>query len=166
MMQISPQISGVSVVALGDFNPLIFRPDWLQSKEIIVESDLNINVVHADIVEFSLPWGEFHVDRERASISSLQEPLIGVHDFFIKCFQYLPETPIRAVGINRDIHFDAGSSYALDRIGDALAPKEIWGDFVRHGDKKVGGLRSLTMEQATSVDGRRVRIDGMGDGYT
>jgi hypothetical protein len=90
-----------------------------------------------------------------------QEPLVRIYDFFVKCFQFLPETPINALGINREVHFDAGSPSAWDAIGDVLAPKEFWGDFVRAGDRKLGGLRSLTMEQAfVSPQGRRQRLDG------
>src|SRR5262249_14776135 len=150
-MRLPAQISGASIVALGHFNPLIFRPDWFMGKQIVVGSDADgteINVIHAELTEFALPWGQFHVDRDRIMITATQEPLIRAFDFFVKTFQFLPETPIRAIGINRDVHFDAGSSQALDRMGDTLAPKDFWGDFVRQGDRKIGGLRTLIMEQA------------------
>ncbi|HLQ94553.1 MAG TPA: hypothetical protein VK148_31425 [Xanthobacteraceae bacterium] len=101
------------------------------------------------------------VDREKFLVTAIQEPLIRVHDFFVKCFQALPETPIRAVGINRDVHFDAGSRQALDRVGDILAPKEVWQDFAMRDGKRIGGLRSLTMEQAITKQGQRERLDGL-----
>jgi len=49
-MRLTPQMSGASVVALGHFNPLIFRPEWLKDKEILIGNDyvnLAIDVVHA-----------------------------------------------------------------------------------------------------------------------
>jgi hypothetical protein len=164
-MRIPPQISGSSVVALGHFNPLIFRPEWLRDKEIVVGSDfeaLKINIVHPEIVMLMLPWGQMQVDRDRFMIAATQEPSIRVCDFFVKCFQALPETPINAVGMNRDVHFPAGNEEARDHIGDVLAPKDFWGDFVKQKDgMKAGGLRTLVMEQAIIRDGRRARLDGL-----
>ena len=53
-------MSGASVVALGHFNPLIFRPEWPKDKEILIGNDyvnLAIDVVHAELVSFKVPWG-------------------------------------------------------------------------------------------------------------
>lgn len=162
-MRIPPQISGSSIVALGHFNPLIFRPEWLRDKEIAVGSDfegIKIDIVHSEVVILRLPWGLMQVDRDRFTIAATQEPSIRVCDFFVKCFQALPETPINAVGLNRDIHFPAGSERAWDHVGDVLAPKDFWADFVKKDKKKAGGLRSLVMEQSIMKDGRRARLDG------
>src|SRR5208283_6119003 len=86
--------------------------------------------------------------------------LIRLHDFFVKCFQKLGETPISAVGINREIHFDAGSKEAQDRVGDRLAPKLVWGDFMERGGRRLGGLRTLVMEQALYEGKHITRLDG------
>jgi hypothetical protein len=164
-MRIPPQISGSSVVALGHFNPLIFRPEWLRDKEIALGSDfeeIKVDIIHPEIVALKLPWGQLQVDRDRFSIAAIQEPSIRVCDFFVKCFQALPETPIKAVGLNLDIHFPVGSDRARDHIGDVLAPKDFWGDFVKTKDgEKAGGVRSLVMEQSIVKDGRRARLDGL-----
>jgi hypothetical protein len=164
-MRIDPQISGVGIVALGNFNPLIFRPDWFKDKEIVVGGDFDgckIDIIHPEVSSFRLPWGQMHVDRDRFSIAANREPIIRVFDFFVRTFQCLPETPIKAFGINRDVHFDAGTTSAWDRVGDVLAPKTFWGDFVKDKDgAKVGGLRSLVMEQALTAGGRSKRLDGL-----
>jgi hypothetical protein len=162
-MHISPQISAASIVALGHFNPLIFTTDWLKDKEIVVGNDfeeLKTKIVHPEIVSYQLPWGNFQTDRNQFTVSAVREPLVRVYDFFVRCFQILPETPIKAVGINREVHFSAGSEAAADRIGDALAPKDFWGDFVRADGKKSGGLRALVMEQSLKSKGQRARLDG------
>jgi hypothetical protein len=162
-MRILPRISAGSVVALGHFNPLIFRPDWFKDQGIVVGNDYDsvaIEIIHPDMVIFSLPWGKFQVDRDRFSIISTQEPLIRLHDFFVNCFLKLPETPISGLGINRDIHFEAGNQEACDRVGDRLAPKSIWGDFVERKGQRLGGLRSIIMEQAVPGERRLMRLDG------
>jgi hypothetical protein len=163
-MRISPQISGCSIVALGHFNPLIFRPEWFRDKEIVIGSDftgVSIDIIHPEIVAFKLPWGQMEVNRDRFSISAVQEPLVRTYDFFVKCFQALPETPVTAVGLNRDVHFATASQQARNHVGDVLAPKPFWGDFVEKDGKRTGGMRSLVMEQAALKDGRSVRLDGL-----
>lgn len=162
-MRILPKISAAGVVALGHFNPLIFGSDWLKDKEIVVGNDfekLSVSIVHPEIVSYNMPWGTFQVDRDIFNIATTREPLIRVHDFFVRCFQFLPETPIRAVGINREVHFETASEAARDRVGDVLAPKDFWGDFVQSGGQKTGGVRSLTMEQSRPKEGRLLRTDG------
>ena len=141
-MRISPQVSAASIVALGHFNPLIFRPDWLKDKEILIGNDfenLKILIVHPDIVSYELPWGNFQADRENFTITATREPLMG---------------------INRDVQFETASEAARDHVGDMLAPKDFWGDFVKSGSQKAGGMRSLVMEQSIQKGGRRIRIDG------
>jgi hypothetical protein len=164
-MRIDPQINAANITALGNFNPLIFRTDWFQAKEIVVGADFDnakIDILHADVSSFRLPWGQMHVDRDRFQISANREPLIRVCDFFVKTFQFLPETPIRAFGINREVHFDAGTANRWESIGDMLAPKQFWGDFLRAEDgTKLGGMRVLVMEQAITVRGRSTRQDGL-----
>ena len=58
------------------------------------------DVIHPELVSFKLPWGQMLVDRDRFTISATQEPLVRAQDFFVKCFQFLPETPVRALGMN------------------------------------------------------------------
>ena len=162
-MRIPPQVSAASIVAIGHFNPLIFGPDWLKDKEIVIGNDfekLKILIVHPDIVSYEMPWGNFQADRNNFTIGTTREPLVRVHDFFVRCFQFLPETPIRAVGINRQVHFETASEAARDRVGDVLAPKDFWGDFVQSGGRRTGGVRSLIMEQSIPKEGRLARTDG------
>jgi hypothetical protein len=68
---------------------------------------------------------------------------------------------MNAVGLNLDVHFPAGSEQARHHIGDVLAPKDFWGDFVKTEDgERAGGTRSLVMEQSIVKEGRRTRLDG------
>lgn len=59
-MRIKPQVSSSAIAAVGHFNPLILRPDWLLKKGLIVGSDseqLRVEVVHAELVLLQFPWG-------------------------------------------------------------------------------------------------------------
>ncbi len=163
-MRILPQVSAFSIVALGNLNPVIFRPEWLRDKEILVGSDFDgvaVEIIHPEAVSLRLPWGQLVVERGKFSIVAFQEPGVRAQDLFIKCFQVLPETPISAIGLNREVHFPTASESARDRVGDTLAPKDFWGDFVTRNGAKAGGVRSIIMEQSIPVDGRLTRIDGL-----
>ncbi|MEY9593620.1 hypothetical protein ABIA06_005911 [Bradyrhizobium yuanmingense] len=162
-MRIKPQISSSAIVAVGHFNPLILRPDWLLKKELIVGSDseqMRVEVIHSELVLLRFPWGRLHCDQGQFMVSTEKDPIVTAYDFFVNCFQMLPETPVRAVGINREIHFPAGSAEKLHLIGDTLAPKPFWKEWTFEGEERIGGLRSLVMEQGVVREGRKVRKDG------
>ena len=61
----------------------------------------------------------------------------------------LHHTPLRAFGINRNVHFRVGSFAERERIGRTLAPVEPWGawgeQFGLGGE--YSGMTSLTMTQ-------------------
>jgi hypothetical protein len=156
-MRILPQVSAFSIVALGNSNPVIFRPEWLRDKEILVGSDFDgvaVEIIVPEAASLRLPWGQLVVERGKFSIVAFQEPGVRVQDLFIKCFQVLPETPISAVGLNREVHFPTASESARDRVGDMLAPKDFWGDFVtRDGEKAGGSAASSWSNQFLSMVG-------------
>jgi hypothetical protein len=53
------EIRGISIVFLGDFNPIIFQPSWFVSENLMTkaESDsADVQIVHADVTNFQLAW--------------------------------------------------------------------------------------------------------------
>ena len=38
-MRIPVEISGASIVMMGHFNPIIFRPEWFRDKSILIGND-------------------------------------------------------------------------------------------------------------------------------
>jgi hypothetical protein len=159
-MRITPQVSQATIVAVGHFNPLILRPDWLRKKDLIVGSDseeLHIEVMHAELVLLGFPWGRLHCDPNQFIVATYQEPLVTAHDFFVKCFQMLRETPIRAVGINREIHFPAGSAgRGNKKDGERSADEERWGMSRAELEKRIlrlhkGGAGILKIGKALGI---------------
>ena len=66
-MRIEPEISAVSIVMIGYFNPQIFQPFWLANHDIITEDEAEtarVDFVHPDITRFALE-GEFTIQVER-----------------------------------------------------------------------------------------------------
>lgn len=161
-MQPKSEIGDVSVVLLGNFNPVIFSPSWFEQYDILTKEDTKktqVKIIHPEITEFQNEWLKLQVQHNRfyAKISEL--PHIKVYDFVVKTFrENLKHTPLNNLGINRRVHFSAGSKTDQDRIGRLLAPREPWGKWGelidRGDDEKHGGMTSLTM-QIRDLDDRQ-----------
>ena len=152
-MRIEPEVSSVSVVLLGKFNPAIFTPAWFALQGLLPENaatSANLQVAHQQVTVFSTEWLNLNVTVDRFIVETLQAPYIRLRDLVVRLFkEYLHHTPLNALGINRDIHFQVRSSAERDRIGRTLAPVEPWGVW-GHAlgvDGAHGGMTSLTMSQ-------------------
>ncbi len=152
-MRIEPEISGVNVVLLGDFNPAIFTPAWFALHGLLPESVANsahLGISHQQVTEFVADWLRLQVTAERFSVETLQAPHIRLRDLVARIFkEYLHHTPLSAFGINRNVHFRLQDLAERDRIGRTLAPVEPWGTWGRDLglDGEHGGMKSLTMSQ-------------------
>ncbi len=152
-MRIEPEISGVSVVLLGQFNPAIFTPAWFALQGLLPESDTagaDLQVAHKQVTAFSTEWLRLEVTAKRFLVETLQAPYIRLRDLTARLFkEHLSHTPLNALGINRDVHFQVRSSTERDRMGRTLAPVEPWGAWGHDLglDGEHGGMTSLTMSQ-------------------
>lgn len=152
-MRIEPEISGVSVVLLGDFNPAIFTPAWFALHGLLPEDvadNADLRIAHQQVTEFAADWLILQVAVDRFSIETLQAPHIRLRDLVVRIFkEHLHHTPLRAFGINRQVHFRVKSSAERNRIGRTLAPVEPWGAWRQDLglDDEYSGMTSLTMSQ-------------------
>lgn len=159
-MHITPEISGCSVVLLGQFNPAIFHPAWLYGKGIEEETseDNGEVLTHRQIAQFSIDTRSYIIRPERFQLETVTAPWVKILDITTKIFgEFLYHTPISAVGINRIAHFKLPSLSSRTKLGRLLAPIEPWGDFGQRmepsNDSSVGGLKSLTMRQMSTLGG-------------
>lgn len=152
-VRIQPEIDEVAVVVRGDFNPAIFTPAWFALHGLLPESaadSAKLEIAHPQVTEFSTDWLHLHVTTDRFSADTAQAPHVRVRDIVARVFgELLDHTPLRVIGINRNVHFRTGSSAERDRIGRTLAPVAPWG---RCGQKlgldgEHGGMTSLRMSQ-------------------
>ena len=164
-MLIQPEISGCSIVLAGQFNPAIFHPAWFKDKNIepnIQESETKIKVVHNDVSSFSIDTRNYFIQRDRFQLETTSAPWIIIADITREIFSdYLVHTPIRAFGVNLNMHFRLNSIDARNRLGRSLAPIDVWGDFGKEMDVEsaelIGGVQSLTMTRKSREPS--VRID-------
>ena len=152
-MRIEPEISGVNVVLRGDFNPAIFTPAWFALHNLLPESVADsavLQVAHQQVTAFDADWLHFQVTVDQFTVDTSQAPYVRVRDLVIRVFkEHLFHTPLRAFGINRNVHFRVKSFAERARIGRTLAPVEPWGKLGQNlglsGEN--GGMTSLTMSQ-------------------
>ena len=72
------QIETRGIVFLGDFNPSIFQPFWLASKNLIQEEEAKnakIDVVMNELSRFQLgEWLSVEVSRNRCEFKTMKSP--------------------------------------------------------------------------------------------
>lgn len=145
MKGFSPAVEGVAIVLLGDFNPAIFQPAWFAAQGLLRNEEgigASIELIRPEIVRFNLEWLQIEVVRDRFAAITVQGFSIEtLRDLVVGTFRVLGHTPIRSMGINREVHVKSVSDEDWHTVGDRLAPKEIWRGLL---DKP--GMRNLVME--------------------
>lgn len=158
------ELSGVTVVCAGSFNPAIFHPTWLAKKELIpghlAESAVSgaggrEMVVTSQLAAYVADWLTVQITQNQAvfaTVDSARSP--DLRDLVVSVLKLLPESPVRAVGINTDAHFRAASEEAWHAFGDKFLPKDFWeplfsdGPWKARPDGKHVGMRVMTVEVA------------------
>lgn len=163
-MRISPQLDHATIVLVGRFNPAIFQPAWFALHEMIGQKEAeaaDIKLIHEEVSQFKVDQFELQVLANRFGITSLDTHPEHIRDLVISCFgRFLPHTPLRAIGINRAVHFDTGDFEVRDRVGSRLAPKDAWGawgeelrEALREPLEVRSGMISIVMRQSLRPDG-------------
>lgn len=131
----TPEIFSSSIVAVGDFNPAIFSPDWLEQNKLIGEADAEFArervpdrslFVSHQVTKFESEWFVLQVLEKRFLLISKGVLSLSFKDLAAGIFQLLPHIPINAVGLNFVGHFKLENQDDYHKIGDILAPKDIW----------------------------------------
>lgn len=121
---------GTSIVVAGRFNPLIFSPAWLRLHNLVgarEAEEATVQFIVPPAAVFSTEWLNVDVREDRMQLAtSMTKELDRLRDVAIGILEVLKETPIFALGINRDIHWRVPSAEQYHRFGDLLAPKEFW----------------------------------------
>jgi hypothetical protein len=144
-----------SIVLVGNFNPAIFQPAWLASKQLIRESEATgatIELIHPEIAQYRVDWLHVSVTRERFSATTADPAhRAPLRDLVVGIFELLEQTPTVRLGINRSFHVDLRDVEKWHALGHLVAPKEPWS-----GILEKPGMRSLLME-AARADGAKGR---------
>ena len=152
-MRVDPQYSSVTLVMLGNFNPSIFTPSWFGWNELIPENITNnarLKIAHEQLISFNADWVNLEVHPDRFILGTTQSPYVRLCDLTVRLFrEKLPHTPLRALGINYDVHYCLWNFDKRMQLGRLLAPIEPWGDWGKEIELSdtPSGMTSLTMTQ-------------------
>jgi hypothetical protein len=151
----NPEISIISIVVVGKFNPIIFQPSWLALKSIIGEIEANgadVEIIHREIVRFKLEWAEIEITSDKFNIKSSKEAYFEpVRDLICSIFTILNETPIDAVGINHSMHFQLRNESEFLNFGNFISPLENWKGAFK--DPKISNIDLIQNKRNDSFDG-------------
>jgi hypothetical protein len=90
MYTIEPDLSELSIVLIGNFNPTIFQPSWLARHGLITDGAAQsaaIAVIHPDITAFSIEsLFTLQVERERLTLGRAAIPWVYGSDLIAKIF--------------------------------------------------------------------------------
>lgn len=156
------QVYSLSIVFIGDFNPVIIQPFWLANKKLIREQEAyeaEVEVLHNEINKFKLKdWLTVEITRDRFEMKTSQEPYFApMKDLAISIFKALNETPIKAVGINHIKSFTLPTDEDYYKFGNALVPLNNWSEYVN--EPKVLSLDIIEQNRIDGLNGHlRIRI--------
>lgn len=150
-MAFTPEVFASAIIAVGSFNPAIFSPDWLERNGLIGSDDADtarqgnqgkpLLISHQATI-FETKWFAIQVLENQFSLTSKEALLPPLKDLAVSIFQLVPHTPVSAVGLNFFGHYKLATEAEYHRVGDVLAPKDIWKSL--YPDQQVG-LADLTV---------------------
>ena len=158
-MTATVEIFGSAIVVIGSFNPAIFTPDWLEKHELIGSEDADkarqgAMVVAREAAQFETDWFVLQVTPEQFSITSNGALSPGLKDLAVGALTLLPHTPATAMGINFFAHYKLPTTADYHKVGDVLAPKDIW---LAHfpGEDRSAGMVDVTIVIEPSKRGEK-----------
>ncbi len=143
----------LSIVMVGEFNPVIINPNWLVGKKLISELDAReaaeerSYITHPEVSQFKLPYCNIQTLQDRYTATSTQEGYFEkLHELTTAIFNFLKETPVYKMGINTTCHYEFGSNDDWNRFGDMLAPKEAWVPLIKNP-----GLKRMDIDHTAKM---------------
>lgn len=147
-MSASYEIFGASIVVLGVFSPPQLSLDWCNKNALIGDGDAKAARARPDyfvapqVSRFQTDMAVFQVIENQLSVSAAGPVTPALADLVLGIFELLPHTPVNAIGLNFNSHYKIADAQTYHRIGDTLAPKEIWNTiFPNH----AAGVAELTI---------------------
>ena len=151
------QRESISVVFIGDFNPVVLQPYWISNKGFIREEEAaaaDVNIIHNEIVKYDLNWVSIEISKQRCEFKTKMSPYFdSTKDLSLNVFRTLNETPIRALGINYIIDLGLPNKDNYYDFGNFLTPLKPW-------QEELNNPRLLQLEIL-----EKVRKDGLKGQY-
>ena len=103
---------------------------------------------------FETKWFALQVLQNQFSLTSKDALSPAFKDLAVSIFQLVPHTPVTAVGLNFLGHYKLANEDDYHRVGDVLAPKDIWKALY---PDEMPGLADLTVRIQHGVRGEQLK---------
>jgi len=164
--KMEPEIQGVSIVALGSFNPAIFQPLWFSRNNLIRDEEAEhandkLEIIHREVSMFATEWFSLQVTTDRFVVEN-SDPTKNdaLRDLAMGTFRILEHTPIGAFGFNRNQHFRMSEQDEWNTFGDYYAPKDPWSDILTN--PRMRTLMVQGKREGCDADRMQIRIEPSG----
>lgn len=155
-----PKAKEMTLVFVGQFNPVIINPNWLSGKKLISDAQAEIAIKadnyisHPEITQFKLDNFSIQTVQNKYTLTCTQEGFFDqVKQLTDNIFTFLNETPVMQLGINTVYHYEFSSEDEWHAFGHRLAPKKVW-----EGVTLNPGLKEMQI-QAQRKDDRAGEIN-------
>lgn len=151
-MKPSLEVFESHIVVVGNFNPPVISPSWLKENGLIGSEDEKFAMeskslaITPEISRFETEWFWLQVINMQLSINSKGPVTPALKDLVVGIFSLLLHTPVTAIGLNAAGHYKVYSLEEYHKIGDVLAPKEIWKSFYSGAEAPTVGLTEISLE--------------------
>jgi hypothetical protein len=149
---------GVSIVTVGQFNPLLFHPFWFAANDLIRSEEAEaaeIDIIHRQATSFKADWFTLQVDDTKISFESVDpgkfKPL---RDLVFGTFATIEDANINQFGLNRNLHYQMPSKEAWHAFGHFYTPKDSWSKLLENPGMlslSITGKRSECEAQAVTI---------------
>lgn len=147
----NPEIFGSAIVIVGQVNPAMFTPDWLQQCELIGSADASTArssegfIVSGDITSFRTEAFSIQVLRNRIHIENNGVLTPALADLAAGLLSVMPQTAVEMMGLNFTAHFRIADAASYHKLGDALAPKKYW-EAAFPGESNSYGMNEIAIK--------------------
>lgn len=146
----APDSFSSAIVAVGSFNPAIITPDWLEKNQLIGSDDAASArasqglIISQQVTVYETDWFAIQVLDNQFTLQSKGALSPTFRDLASGIFSLVPHTPITALGLNFSGDYKVPTVDAYHKVGDMLAPKEIWSK-IYPPDKYSLGMMTVTI---------------------
>lgn len=160
------EIDGTSTVIIGSFNPAISHPSWYEKQGLISNKDAEnaeIKIVMPDVSEFEIGPIRVQVVRDRFTVETADPRYFeSVRDLALGTFTILEHTPVKALGINRTMHFPMSSLDRQQALFKLIVQSQVWDSLlpdselrsitIRHNRTNPPGFVAVKIEPSLRID--------------
>jgi hypothetical protein len=160
------EIETLSIVLIGDFNPIILQPFWLANKGLIRENEAEnakVEVIHEEVVKYSIDdWAYLEATKNRFEVKTSKKPYFEIiKDLTSSIFKILRETPIKSLGVNHIYDCKMPNEESYIKLGHKLTPLSFWDE--NFNDPRLNALELIeTKRKDTEKGHRRLRVTPTG----